>query len=256
MNENPYANSSDEQASGRSDGGKSLMSWFVGLTISLGLVLMAGMMMLIDIERDSRGIARQMQCKNNVKHIILALHNYHDAWRALPPAYTVDADGKPLHSWRTLILPYLDQKALYDSIDLTKPWDDPVNEQARNFSVSIYRCPAAEIPSNHTSYVAIVGEDFAFAPTRPRSFSEFKDGLSNTVIVMEVLPGETFEWMKPQDGGEQVILEINPESKTLHTGIFQVSLGDGSVRAISNSTSLETRRALITVDAGDDVGEF
>ena len=71
-----------------------------------------------------------MQCANNLKQIALALRNYESVYHALPPAYTVDAEGKPLHSWRTLILPYLEQQALYDKIDLSKPWDDPANKEA------------------------------------------------------------------------------------------------------------------------------
>ena len=45
-------------------------------------------------------------CVNNLKQIALALHNYEEVYKVLPPAYTVDAQGRPLHSWRTLILPY------------------------------------------------------------------------------------------------------------------------------------------------------
>ncbi len=46
-----------------------------------------------------------MECSNNMKQIALALHNYHDTYRTFP-AYTVDGNGQPLHSWRTLILPF------------------------------------------------------------------------------------------------------------------------------------------------------
>ena len=56
--------------------------------------------------------------------------NYEQAYNALPPAYTVDANGRPLHSWRTLILPYLEQESLYQTIDLSKPWNDPANARA------------------------------------------------------------------------------------------------------------------------------
>ncbi|MEZ6144785.1 MAG: DUF1559 domain-containing protein [Planctomycetaceae bacterium] len=51
--------------------------------------------------------SRHLQCKNNLKQIMLALHNYHDDFGTFPPAYTVDENGKRMHSWRTLIWPYL-----------------------------------------------------------------------------------------------------------------------------------------------------
>src|SRR5262245_21426383 len=78
--------------------------------------------------RMAREAARRMQCNNHLRQIAIALQNYHDAYQCLPPAYTVDAAGKPLHSWRTLILPFMEGKAVYDKIDLSKPWDDPVNK--------------------------------------------------------------------------------------------------------------------------------
>ena len=60
--------------------------------------------------RTPREAVRCAQCVDNLKQIALALNNYEQEYNALPPAYTVDADGRPLHSWRTLILPYLEEE--------------------------------------------------------------------------------------------------------------------------------------------------
>ncbi|MDZ4779774.1 MAG: DUF1559 domain-containing protein [Planctomycetia bacterium] len=51
-------------------------------------------------------------CIVNLKQIALGLLNYESTYKEFPPAYTIDADGRPLHSWRTLILPYVEQQAL------------------------------------------------------------------------------------------------------------------------------------------------
>ncbi|HSG73025.1 MAG TPA: DUF1559 domain-containing protein, partial [Planctomycetaceae bacterium] len=93
------------------------------------LVIVVLIALLMPVTRNAGPAARRWACKNNLKQIGLALHNYHDSFGTFPPAYTVDADGKPLHSWRTLILPFVEQQSLYDSIDLTKPWDDPANAE-------------------------------------------------------------------------------------------------------------------------------
>ncbi|MBQ8364105.1 MAG: DUF1559 domain-containing protein, partial [Thermoguttaceae bacterium] len=54
--------------------------------------------------------ARRILCENNLRRITLATRNYADANDgALPAAYTVDKDGKPLHSWRVALLPYLEE---------------------------------------------------------------------------------------------------------------------------------------------------
>ena len=68
-------------------------------------------------------------CKNNIKQIALALLMYEQAHGSFPPAYTADADGTPLHSWRVLILPYIEQQRLYDQYDFDEPWDGPNNSQ-------------------------------------------------------------------------------------------------------------------------------
>ena len=108
---------------------------------------------LMPATRTGREPARRTQCKNNLKQIGLALYSYHDTYHAFPPAYTVDADGKPLHSWRTLILPYSDQAPLYAKIDLSKPWDDPVNAEAYNTRTpNGYCCPSVPgLPTNSLS---------------------------------------------------------------------------------------------------------
>ena len=82
----------------------------------LGLIGILGMALAFFFPpvRSAGEAARRSQCKNNLKQIMLALHNYADDHKSYPPRYTVDANGRPLHSWRTLILPWLDQAPLFD----------------------------------------------------------------------------------------------------------------------------------------------
>ena len=58
-----------------------------------------------------------------------------------PPAYTTSKDGKPLLSWRVLILPYLEQEALYKEFHLDEPWDSPHNRTLIARMPAVYRCP-------------------------------------------------------------------------------------------------------------------
>ncbi len=97
--------------------------------------------LLLPAVQSAREAARRMQCSNNMKQIALALHNYESVYKTLPPAFTVDANGNRLHSWRTLILPFIEQKSLYDNIDLSKPWDDPANAILQTVSIPTYACP-------------------------------------------------------------------------------------------------------------------
>jgi hypothetical protein len=55
-------------------------------------------------------------CSANLKQIGFALRSYHDVYRTFPPAYVADEDGRPMHSWRVLILPFTNQQALYKQL--------------------------------------------------------------------------------------------------------------------------------------------
>jgi len=189
---------------------------------------------------------------------MLALHNYHEEYESFPPAYTVDGQGNRLHSWRTLILPYLEQQALYNSIDLSKPWNDPVNARVAATHIPVYECPATDFPDDQalTTYQACVGEHFAFASIGVRAINEFKDGLSNTLMIVEVDRAHAVPWMKPQDDAADYFLNLPADSKLIHPGAVQAALGDGAVRALSANLPIETRKALLTIDGGEEPGEF
>jgi len=87
--------------------------------------------LLLPAVQAAREAARRTQCKNNVKQIALALHNFHDANRTFPPGYV--HNGGPLGtnngSWsiQGRLLPYLEQGNIYNRIRFDLPWDDAIN---------------------------------------------------------------------------------------------------------------------------------
>jgi len=253
MSENPYES---PEAIGNVATVKSPWKKRVVAYIAVAAILLILVALLLPTTRRGREPAYRTQCKNNLKQISLALHNYHDAYGALPPAYTVDSNGRPLHSWRTLILPYLEQKALYNLIDLSKPWNDPANVEAFKTVSDVYRCPSADLPPGFTTYLAVAGADCCFSPTTSRRFDEITDGLSETLMVVEVAAENAVPWMAPQDADQQIVLSFTNGGKLAHTGGTQVALADGSVRFVSQDTDLITLRALTTIAGGEDVGEF
>src|SRR5688500_14949385 len=139
MSENPYESPETPSKPGPATGRRGFR--LVELLVVVGLIGLLIACLLPNV-RSSREAARRMSCANNLHQIALALHNYEDEFGCLPPAYTVDAAGKPLHSWRTLILPFAEQKVLYEKIDLAKPWDDPANQAAYEMNLSMYQCPS------------------------------------------------------------------------------------------------------------------
>ena len=111
------------------------------VVIAILLILIA---MLMPATRRSREAARRTQCRNHLKQLGLALHNYHETHQGLPAAYTTSDEGQRLHSWRTLLLPQLENQTLYDTTDFSKPWDGPGNELTPNFDVRFFPCHASK----------------------------------------------------------------------------------------------------------------
>ncbi len=228
----------------------------VGCGIRVGILFVLFAMTFSITRGTFQRSARRAQCKNNLMQIGLALHQYHDEYGVFPPAFTVDAEGNRLHSWRSLILPYLDQKTLYDKIDFSKPWDDPVNAGVRKASLPSYRCPSTLIPDNHTGYAVIVGEGFAFSPTGPQSLSEFKDRQEDTVMVIELPINRSYEWMEPRDGTEADFVVTTPMLVRSQPGGLHAAFADGAVRFIRDNTPQGILRALLTISGGEEIGEF
>ena len=86
------------------------------------------------------------------------MQNYYADYGCFPPAYLADAKGRPLHSWRALLLPYLDPP-LAAQYRFDEPWDGPNNSLLVSRIPDVYRCPSDSEPTtaNTTDYVVING---------------------------------------------------------------------------------------------------
>lgn len=203
--------------------------------------------------RNVRPAAMRSHCANNLKRLGLALHNYHDDYGALPPVYTVDAAGNPLHSWRTLLLPYLDHAELYYRLDLTKPWDDPANAEAFKSPVHAYDCPANRERGQKTNYMAIVTDQSVWRTSGDVRFEDITDGLAYTLLVMEVPEEYAVQWMEPRDGNEATALAFLNAKKLGHAGGVNMLYADCAVRFRSTKMPADVVRALITKDGGEKI---
>lgn len=234
-----------------------------GFTLIETLVLLGVVVFLIALllplsRGGARPAARRAQCVNNLRQIALALHNYQQEHKALPPAYTTDADGRPLHSWRTLILPYLDQAALYQSIDLTKPWNDPANAKALETSIPFYRCPESDSldsdgSRNTTTYLATTTTNGCLTPGRPRRLEEITDGTTPTLMVIEVGDENAVPWMAPLDADESLVSSLGAAAKQPHTGGENACFVDGHVHFLKADTPAKVLRALISISGGEEL---
>jgi type II secretory pathway pseudopilin PulG len=221
--------------------------------VILGIIALV-IALLLPAGRSARPAAFRAWCTNNLKQIALALHNYEEVYKVLPPAYTVDAQGRPLHSWRTLILPYLEEETLYRTIDLSKPWNDPANAKARETIVDVFRCPVPGGLPNTTTYLAIAAPNGCFMPTEPRRLAEITDPHESTLMVIEAGEENAVPWMAPVDADEPLVLSIGPTTKLDHAGGTNACFVAGNVMFLKASTPAAVRRALISISGKENVG--
>jgi prepilin-type processing-associated H-X9-DG protein len=224
---------------------------FVKLVVVLGIILLL-IALLLPATRSVRPAAYRAQCANNLKQIAMALHNYEQAHHALPPAYTADANGRPLHSWRTLILPYLEQESLYQTIDRSKPWNDPANATALATSLSVFRCPTAVRPQNTTTYLAIASPNGCLNLNEPRRLAEITDAHASTLMVIEAGDENAVPWMAPVDADEILVLILGPATKLHHAGGMNACFVDGAVRFLKTGTPAMVRRELMSISGNDN----
>lgn len=215
------------------------------------IVLIAILLPAVQAGRDT---ARRMQCTNQEKQIVIALHIYHDVHGTFPPAYTTDEDGNPLHSWRVMILPYMEQQELYDSINLDEPWDSTHNSVFHSQIPSVYLCPSAPASSKITgltSYKWVIGENTISNGPDATDLSEVTRVSSNAIAIIEVIPSTN--WMAPEDIQETDLISNginysrNEGAGSYHRDGINVGMMDGSIKFVSDSVEEQVLSDMIHI---------
>ena len=227
-----------------------------------------------------------MFSRNNLKHVMLGINNYTAQYKQLPPHSVVDNSGKPIHSWRTLVTPYLaavDQLYHWD-----EPWDGPYNLRlARGMDIHIDAPPIDEFgkpliktmgpydgpvdyawpfrPTDvsagksdfHIQFFAIVGNATAWPDNRSITFDDIGDGVANTVILAESHTLDAF-WSQPIDlRFDQMTFVVNDPngpgiSSPRKLGPLVV-FADGAVMHLSPKTPEDVVRSLLTANGGETI---
>ena len=148
---------------------------------------------------NAREAARDMVQAGRVSQIRLALYNYEAEYGTFPPVYTTDANGRPLTSWRVLILPYLEEDSLFKAYDQSQPWDSSENELLLSQIPIGYesRSGSQDNPNGLTPYVAITGPGTLWekpAEILSHSNSSRKDEAIFICNNRQMVP-----WTKPDD---------------------------------------------------------
>lgn len=200
--------------------------------------------------------ARRRTCVDRMQRVTLAMLRYAQDHGTLPPTYTVDEKGKPLHSWRVALLPYLGQQELYDRIRIEEPWDSEFNLQFHEQAVPFYQCPSAELGAGQTTYSVVVGADVPFEASTGKRLADFGPESAHMILLVEqVKPGC---WMDPQHDVSQMAagMGINgPNSgRTVvgsqHPGGMNVGYRNGAVVYMPETVDFDSFRKALRGTAG------
>lgn len=186
--------------------------------------------LLLPAVQAAREAARRTSCRNNLKQIGVALHNYAGSHGTLPPSTTSQIDygvwspvpvDHHLQSWATFILPQLDQASLFNTINFNVSAIAPANYEPAAQKLACYRCPSFTGPDFSLAplyvklsprfatrnYVAMgattIGKlwqspDGSIYPRSSTRFADIADGTSQTILVAETREPNASVWI---DGG-------------------------------------------------------
>jgi prepilin-type processing-associated H-X9-DG protein len=156
-------------------------------------------------------------------------------------------------------LPYYEEAGLKGLYHLDEPWDGPHNSQLRHkMNQWLFHCPRDVETDSNTSIVAVTGPDGAWPLDKQLSAKDFTDGLSNTIIVVEV-HNSGINWLEPRDlTFEEAARGINPRDGNLgissaHKGGANVLFADGAVHYLRDDIPPDVLRALLTANGGEEV---
>jgi prepilin-type N-terminal cleavage/methylation domain-containing protein len=263
-----------------------------GFTLIELLVVIAIIAILISLllpaVQSAREAARRLQCKNNLKQIGLALHNYHDVHLGFPPAFVSDVGSggtTPGGEWsiHSRILPYLDQANLYNLADLSLAYDDPANGDIAIQRVDTFLCPSEPEDRVRTSggnpihYPVNYGYNGgtwnvwdnttqtpgngSFAPNNSFNMAKYSDGTSNTLCFSEVKAYTPYN--RDGDNGTSTIPGTAAEVEVLIAlgGSNKANSGhtegvDGRVHQTGFTTTLPPNARVSGVVAGNDEADY
>ncbi|WP_417390628.1 DUF1559 domain-containing protein [Gimesia sp.] len=227
----------------------------------IGMAQLSWQMIAVDqsLNYHRDGPALRSTTKNNLKQIGLAFHNYSDTNHVLPSGGFFNRAGEPQHGWVAQLLPYLEQQALYETIEFNQPWTADINREPYQTTIPFLLNPGFRRQDNPIDYqpADYAANSHLFNVNTSMKLDEIKDGTSYTILAGEVSTGIK-AWGDPTNFRDpQLGINASPNGfGSPYLGGAHFLLADGSVRFISEKIDPRTLRALATPSGNETVGEY
>ena len=178
--------------------------------------------LLLPAVQQAREAARRTSCRNKLKQLALAVHNYHDAFNIVVPQSILLR-----HSWMALLLPHVDKANVYHRYDFDVPWNHIDNQGAVSQVLPVLHCPSSpanpgylyDLGQGRQASTTDYGPTSGFAPNpwynaggdrtgaisrRTRAFGSITDGTSSTLLFVEDV-GRPEHWVNGKRGPDRAI---------------------------------------------------
>jgi RNA polymerase sigma factor (sigma-70 family) len=187
--------------------------------------------------------------KKRLQRLANAMHDYASTHGQLPPAAIVSKAGKPLLSWRVLLLPYLGEDKLFKQFKLDEPWDSAPNKKLLAKMPRLY-APTGARPKEPgtTPFLVFTGKGTVFEGNRGARITDISDGTSATVLIVEA--SKAVPWTKPEDLPIEAGKPLPRLGGRFEAG-FLIAFADGSVFLGKKDFDQDTMRAAITRNGGE-----
>lgn len=201
----------------------------IAFALALGLATLAAVAAPVPKELEKLGPPTEKERKEsrrNLKTIVMAIYGCGDVNNGVIPNNVCDKDGKPVLSWRVLLLPYLDEEKLFAEFRLDESWDSKHNKALIEKIPKIYKPIRVTSELGYTFYRGFNGPDTTFETGKKLKLVGIPDGCSNTIMVVEA--GEPCIWTKPDDLPYDADKAL-PKLGGMFEGDFHVAMANCSV---------------------------
>jgi Protein of unknown function (DUF1559) len=208
--------------------------------------------------KNALGVRQRALGMSNAKQIADALNSYRVTYGSYPTPTVVDAAGKPLYSWRVLILPQLGYDSLYNAYQLDQSWDSPTNLNLMAQMPPVYACPGNinALAVQETNFSLIIGPGTLFPPGKPVNPDQMLDKASETLLVVETTDG-AFTWTQPGDISSSNGIAIGKRSMVDVGGnypdCFIAATVDGSPVAIKDTIPRASLDSMVSPNGEETV---
>jgi hypothetical protein len=196
---------------------------------------------------------RQARASQQVRQILKAMQDDEGKHGTFPAHASYDRDGQALLSWRVHLLPMLGEGKLYREFKLDEPWDSPNNKKLLSRMPAVYRPQDAKLAAQYrTTFLVPHGRNLMFEDKRGIAIRDITDGLTHTILLIDVEDARAVEWTKPVD---LPLEEINGAMgfSTRHGGKYLVGMANGSAYFLPTTMGAWSLWGLLTRNQGEVV---